>query len=74
MSISIGVAFFLLALALSAVIVPQQSEVGQSQNASSKELVPLLAARLRLKKFWPLERSGQFWFLLRSGHVSQPET
>jgi hypothetical protein len=97
-SISIGVGLFLLALALSAVIVPQllylhllqaliYLVLTQRNNAwgygigvivpTAWNCLNLFVTHLFQKgavQFWSLVHSGQFWFLLRTGQVSRPET
>lgn len=101
MSISIGVALFLLALALSAVIVPQLLHLHLLQaliclavlvltrrnspwGYGIGVIVPTAWNSLNLfvthlfqkgaVQFWSPLRTGQFWFLLRTGNVSRPET
>lgn len=101
MSISIGVALFFLALALSAVIVPQLlylhllqtliylailllTERNSPWGYGIGVIVPttwnclnLFVTHLFQKgavQFWSLLHTRQFCFLLRTGHVSRPET
>jgi hypothetical protein len=100
-SIAIGVAFFLFALAVSALFVPQLRALHMLQamiyvavlvltrrnspwgfgigvivptawNCLNLFITHLFQAGAR--EFWSLLHTGQFWFLVRTGHVSRPET
>jgi len=100
-SIDIAVGLFILALAISAFIVPQlrllhvfQALIYVAVIVLTRRNSPwgfgigviiptawnclnLFVTHLFQKgavQFWSLMHTGQFWFLLRNGHVNRPET